>query len=274
MKIALNGASGLIGEALQGYFEDLVLLGRNETPLSLESKLQGVDVLINLAGAPISKRWSSAYQKVLWESRIETTRALVKALGRSSVRHFISFSAVGIYPQEEECTETCAQRGKDFLARLCSQWEAEALHANIPTAILRMGVVLAPRGGALAQMKRPFSWGLGGVLGDGSQKMSWIHIDDVVRLIDHIIQQKATGIFNATAPHIVTNRYFTQKLCALLGRRPFLALPKWALFALMGKGAQVLLSSTHATPQAALQSGFVFRFASLDAALMDCVAQW
>ncbi len=125
-KIALTGASGFVGKEIQKYFSDTVIIKRNDNEAEIMSKLQDVDVVINLAGASIVKRWSKAYKKILYSSRIETTKRVVSAINRSNVSYFISTSAIGIYPNDITCDETCTKSDNGFLGTLCEAWEAEA----------------------------------------------------------------------------------------------------------------------------------------------------
>ena len=205
MKIALTGASGFVGTALQKRFEHAVIIGRSDDEETILKKLQDVDVVINLAGAPIIKRWTDPYKKVLCESRIDTTRRLVNAINKSGVSYFVSTSAIGIYPDDVVCDESCETFNDDFLGQLSKAWEEEALKCQKPTAILRFGVVLGQDGGALAQMLTPFKLGVGGMIGNGKMITSWIHMDDLVGIYDLIIAKKLSGVFNAVSPNPVTN---------------------------------------------------------------------
>lgn len=141
MKIALNGASGFVGTALQKTFNDCVVLGRHDDESELLAKLEGVDVVINLAGAPIIKRWSDAYKQTLVHSRIDTTRKLIAAVNQSNVSHLISTSAIGIYPNNIPCDEYSERVNDDFLSKLTQAWEDEALKCTKATTLLRFGVI-------------------------------------------------------------------------------------------------------------------------------------
>lgn len=267
MKIALTGASGFVGTALQRQFEQAVEIYRNDTPEEILEKLQGVDVVINLAGAPIIKRWSEPYKKVLISSRVETTKRLVEAVNKSEVKQFISASAIGIYPDNVACDERCAEISDDFLGTLASQWEAEALHCTKPTAIIRFGVVLGKGGGALATMLTPFKLGIGGIIGDGKMMTSWIDIDDLMRVYSFIIEKELTGVLNATAPHPVTNDTFTRALGKVLHRPTIFPVPTFVLKLMYGEGATVLTGSKEVIPQRLLDEGFVFQYPEIDNSL-------
>ena len=152
MKVAITGVSGFVGSHLIKVFNDYISIHRNDTHEQILEKLQGVDVVINLAGAPIIKRWSEEYKKVLHVSRIETTRTLVDAINKSDVKHFISTSAVGVYKNNTPSDESTVALGDDFLASLVKDWETEAKRCIKKTTILRFGIILGSDGGALKQM--------------------------------------------------------------------------------------------------------------------------
>ncbi|MCW8821650.1 MAG: NAD-dependent epimerase/dehydratase family protein, partial [Sulfurovum sp.] len=210
MKIALTGASGFVGTALQECFDNCVIIDRKDDEDIILKKLQDVDVVINLAGAPIIKRWSDPYKKILLSSRIESTERLVNAVNKSNISHFISTSAIGIYPDNKVCDESCTDIADDFLGELAHKWEEEALLCHKSTSILRFGVILGKDGGALAQMITPFSLGVGGIIGNGKMMTSWIHLDDLMGMYQYIVNRHLTGIFNATSPNPVSNYTFTK----------------------------------------------------------------
>ncbi len=272
MKIALTGASGFVGTALQNQFKDTVYIARGDDAEVILQKLEGVDVVINLAGAPIVKRWSVPYKKVLLESRINTTETLVKAINTSNVQHFISTSAIGIYPDEKACDENCSEIADDFLGTLAHKWEDEALKCEKPTTILRFGVILGKDGGALSQMLTPFKLGVGGIIGNGKMMTSWIHMDDLMGIYQHVIDKKLTGIFNATAPNPVTNYIFTKALGKALSRPTILPLPEFVLSMIFGEAASVLTGSKEVYPRKVLKSGYSFKYEKIDEALEAIVS--
>jgi uncharacterized protein (TIGR01777 family) len=266
MKIAITGSSGFIASNLISYFPNYVAIRREDTEEDILKKLQGVDIVFNLAGATILKRWSENYKKILISSRIETTKKLVNAINKSSVKHFISTSAIGIYPDNILCDENCKNLADDFLGTLAKKWEEEALKANKPTAILRVGVVLG-KGGALKEMILPFKLGLGGIIGNGEMKMSWIDIEDLIRIYKFIIDKRLTGIFNATSPNPVTNREFTKTLAKLLNRPAIFKIPKFLLYLRYGEGVKVLTSSKEVYPNRMLKEGFKFKYSTIEKSL-------
>lgn len=271
MRVALTGASGFVGTALKKQFKDTVDIHRDDSVETIVEKLQGVDVVINLAGAPIVKRWSEPYKKVLLDSRIKTTQTLVNAINQSDISHFISTSAVGIYPDDTRCDESCTDVADDFLGQLAHQWEDEALLCSKPTTLLRFGVILGIGGGALSQMLTPFKLGLGGIIGDGKMMTSWIHMDDLMGMYQHVITHKLTGIYNATSPHPVSNHTFTKALGKALHRPTVLPLPKFVLSLLYGEASIVLTGSKEVYPSNILAEGYVFTYANIGEALENIV---
>jgi len=268
MKIAISGASGFVGTALRKSFEDVVAISRADFKDNNLNKIKDCDVVINLAGAPIIKRWSDEYKKELYSSRIDTTKALVDAIKDSSVKYFISTSAVGFYPEDKACDEeSCSDGGDDFLANLCKDWETEAKKCSVDTAIVRFGIVLDKSGGALAQMYTPFSMGLGGPIGDGKSWFSWIDLKDLVSIFHFLIDNKLSGTFNATAPNPVLNKDFTKSFAQVLHKPAFLPIPKFALHAMYSEGATVLTGSKRVYPKMLLSKGFEFQYKSIDECL-------
>jgi uncharacterized protein (TIGR01777 family) len=297
MKIVIAGATGFIGsvlrERLRRQAHALVLLSRRpqqsaggarEEWLTWEPArsggewqraVDGADGIVNLAGEPIAaKRWSEAQKGRLRRSRIETTRALVGAIGSAKVKpkFLVNASAVGYYGSrgDEPLTEASAP-GNGFLARLCVDWEEEARRAEahgVRVAVLRTGIVLGKGRGALAKMLPPFKLFLGGRLGSGRQWMPWIHIDDEVSLIQFLMEHdSAGGVFNATAPNPVTMGEFAASLGRVLNRPAWTPVPASVLSLLLGEMADMLLGGQRALPAAAEQAGFRFKYRNLDDAL-------
>ena len=267
MKVALTGANGFVGSYLKKSFTDHVVIERNDDEDEILKKLENVDTVFNLAGAPIIKRWSEEYKKVLLTSRVGTTQKIVNAINKSEVKHFISTSAIGAYPDGAAFDESYAGYGDDFLGSLTSQWEDEAKKCTKPTTIVRFGVILGSQGGALAQMLPPFKFGIGGVIGDGKMMTSWIDIEDLARIYEHILENKVTGTLNATAPNPVTNHTFTKALGARLHRPTILPVPELVLKLIFGEAASVLTGSKEIYPKRLLDSGFEFNYQDIDSSL-------
>jgi len=272
MKIALTGASGFVGTALQNHFKECIIIERKDDTSMIVEKLQGVDIVINLAGAPIIKRWSDPYKKLLMQSRIESTERLVSAINQSNVTQLISTSAIGIYPDDQKCDENCTQVADDFLGELAHKWEEEALFCEKPTTILRFGVILGKEGGALAQMLTPFKLGVGGIIGNGKMITSWIHMDDLIEIYDYIIKNKLTGIFNATSPNPVTNYTFTKALGKVLNRPTVLPIPEFVLGIMYGEAASVLTGSKEVYPSKILETGYIFKYEYIEEALEEILS--
>lgn len=283
--IAMSGATGFVGTHLVKTFQErtwsVIPLGRREFDrgaAELARRMQGADVIVNLAGAPIIKRWTTEYKKEMYESRIRITEKIVQAcrLMRPRPHLLISSSAVGIYNTERTHTEERHVLANDFLGRLCQDWEREALQARplaIRTVIFRFGIVLSKDGGALAKMLMPFRAGLGGTIGTGSQPVSWIHIKDLVRAFQTVIEEPAyKGIYNLTAPGPTTNKGLTAALSKALHRPALLQVPRFALRLQYGEGAQILTSGQTVLPKRLLEAGFTFLFSEIDKAVKDCLS--
>ncbi len=237
-----------------------------------------VDVVINLAGEPISQRWSVKAKVDMLESRINVTLALVALIERLVKKPavFISGSAIGVYGTDPERSFTEDTLGSHddlgaYPRKLCEEWEAVAMRAEqyaVRTCVLRTGVVLGMDGGALAQMLFPFDIGLGGPMGSGNQWFSWIHRDDIIRLVIHLINNDIHGAVNATAPEPVTNKVFSKALGKAMKRPAIIPLPAFQVKLLFGQmGATLLLAGQKVMPEKALASGFVFKFPTLEPAL-------
>jgi uncharacterized protein (TIGR01777 family) len=270
MKVAISGASGFIGSHLKKIFPDFVVINRNDTEKKIIEKLNSVDIVFNLAGATILKRWSENYKKILLNSRIETTKKLVNAINKSNIKHFISTSAIGIYPDNTPCDEYCKTYADDFLGNLAKEWEKEANKCNKPTAIVRLGVVLGD-GGAIKEMLLPFKLGLGGIIGNGLMKMSWIDIKDLMRIYKFIIDKNLTGIINAVSPNPVTNKKFTKTLGKILKRTTFFKIPEFLLYLKYGEGASVLTSSKEVYPKILMENGFEFKYPTIEESLKHII---
>lgn len=293
MRVLLTGGTGFLGRPLCARLLSLghdvtVLTRRPEvvqrllgSRVSAMTSLSGwhpherYDAVVNLAGESLAgRRWSGKQKEVLRESRVALTSALVEKMGAAAEPPavFLSGSAVGLYGDRGDLPLTeNSPPGGDFLAGLCSAWERAAegaMRYGTRVCLLRTGVVLHPSGGALAKMLPAFRAGIGARLGRGSQFMSWITLEDHLRLVEELLQNGgAQGPFNLTAPEPVTNEVFTQTLSRVLRRPALLALPGWALRVALGEMASVLLASQRAVPGRALEMGFSFHASTLKDAL-------
>jgi uncharacterized protein (TIGR01777 family) len=238
-----------------------------------------IDAIVNLAGEPISDSpWTRAKRQRILRSRLTVTREVVGLIAR--LRHkpvLVSGSAIGWYGlRGDEALTEAGDARPCFSHEICQRWERAALKAQAlgaRTVLLRTGLVLDRDGGMLARLLTPFEFGLGGRFGTGRHWMSWIHRDDMVRLIVHAIATaEISGPFNATAPHPVTNRDFTSAVARALHRPALIPIPAWPLRLMLGDFAhELLLSGQRVLPEAALSSGFRFRYATVDAALAEIV---
>ena len=295
MKILITGASGFIGQQLVAHLanqHELVLLtrhpGTSRQLLGLQHQylstldevddLNHIDAVINLAGEPIvAKRWSAQQKQRICDSRWNTTARLSQLILHSCTppKVMISGSAIGFYGRQGAIPidETAAPH-PEFSHDICQEWERLAQQAATKTrvCILRTGIVLG-HGGALAKMLPPFKLGLGGPIGHGCQGMSWIHIQDMVALIDFLLNHdECEGIFNATAPNPVSNAEFATTLGRVLNRPTFITTPAAMLRLAMGEMAELLIEGQFVIPKHALDAGFSFRFERLEPALRDVLA--
>ncbi len=297
MKVLVAGGTGFIGaplcRALASRGHEVRVVTRRPAPaasgiahVSWDNEawrrfLGETDAVINLAGEPIAgARWSAAHKHALRESRLSTTRRLVDAIGEQSHRPaaLINASAIGYYgPRGDEPLGEETAPGGDFLARICAEWEREAVRAErlgVRVARLRIGMVLGPDGGALAKLAVPFKLWVGGHPGSGRQWVSWVHRDDVIGLIMRAIEQPAlSGPVNATAPEPVTMAEFCRALGRALGRPSWAPVPALALRVIIGEMADVLVTGQRVMPSAAQRAGFAFTFPRLPDALAACVGR-
>src|SRR5580704_952393 len=298
MNIAITGASGFIGrrhmKALANGNHTVRVLSRHagtNLPPGVqlyvwdamkgqpsEESLHGVDAVIHLAGEPIAQRWTDDVKQKIRESRATGTRHLVQALSTARRRPavLVAGSAVGYYGSrgEEILTESSAP-GSGFMADVCVAWEKEAGLAEslgIRVVKLRTGVVLGANGGVLAKMVPPFKAGMGGKLGHGDQWISWVHLDDVVGIIQHAVENPVTGPVNGTSPKPVTNADFTKALGHILSRPAIVPMPAFTLKFMFGEMSDVMLASQRALPKAAEAAGYVFRYPGLEPALANVLA--
>jgi hypothetical protein len=300
MKLVITGASGFIGTLLcqqllqQGHTLTLftraaprepntgVKRWHHWTPGTLrdwDTELDGADGVINLAGEPIAeKKWTATQRRRLEKSRVDATRVLVQgcAKAKQKPKFLINASAVGYYgPHGDDIITEEAPSGGDFLGQLCHNWEAEAKqaeHLGMRVVLLRTGIVLGRGGGALRKMVPPFKWFSGGPLGSGKQWMSWIHLEDQVRLILYLIENhQAAGPINATAPNPERNKDFSRALGKVLHRPSWMPVPGFLLRIGLGDMADMLLTGQRVVPAAAQKLGFEFRYPTLPEALRACM---
>jgi uncharacterized protein (TIGR01777 family) len=300
MRIIITGGTGLIGQALSASLmsdnHEVIVLSRDpESGPTLPEGVRitrwdartaegwgqftdGADAIVNLAGAPLNRRWTPRYRRMIRESRVNAGRAVVEAVGQaaSKPRVVIQASGAGRYgPRGDEIVTEEAAPGDGFLGQTAVAWEASTAPVEdlgVRRAIIRSGVVLSTEGGALPLMMLPFRFFLGGTLGSGDQWLPWIHIDDQVRAIRFLIRnQGASGAFNLTAPNLVTNAEFSRNLARAMDRPMFFRVPAFALHLVLGKMSTVVLDGQRAVPKRLLKLGFSFRFPELRHALQDVI---
>ncbi len=242
--------------------------------------VEGIDGVINLAGAPIvDKRWTDERKQLLRDSRIDFTRTLIEQLQQASARpeFFISGSAIGYYGSHQGGVplheKSPVERG--FTHSLCRDWEEVALAAekqlDSRVCLIRTGVVLG-EGGALTKMIPPFKFGMGGPIGDGQQWMSWVHLADEVAIIRFLMEHKTLfGVFNATSPNAVDNEMFSQVLGAVLSKPARIRMPGFMMKILLGEASELLLEGQRVYPARLLDAGFEFTYPDLERALRSVI---
>ncbi|MFH0710189.1 MAG: TIGR01777 family oxidoreductase [Pseudomonadota bacterium] len=287
MKVVISGAGGFIGTHLVSMFKEKgwEILPLHTADFDLDDtafgkRLLGADVVIHLAGASISKRWTKHYKKVLYTSRIDTTKKMVATMERMEQKPglFVCTSAVGIYAASGKHDEEHALYAKDFLGRLVRDWENEAMKAKtlgIRTVIFRYGIVLGHGGGILNEMLLPFKLGLGGTIGDGSQNFSWVHIQDLMRGYLFVLEHpQMQGVYNLMAPNPTTNYGLTKALGAALHLPTLFAIPKFMLALRFGsEAAEAFSSGQYATSKRLPEAGFEFEFKTIEAAINNLFGQ-
>lgn len=302
MQIFLTGATGFVGQALvrrllaDGHTLSAWVRSKGKAAEELGPQVELIDAragddamlpavaradaIVNLAGEPVvGVRWTAAKKRSTWASRVDTTRAITRAIVACAQqaprpRVFVSGSAVGYYGDTgDTLVDEDSPRGAGFLADMCVAWEEEARAAEgFDTRVcrIRTGLVLGKQGGLLGTLLPMFRMGIGGKLGDGTQYFPWIHLDDQIGLIVAALTVPTyTGPVNAVAPGIVTNYAFTKALGRTLHRPTIVPAPAFGLKLVFGEAASAMLGGQRATPRRALALGYKFKFPELDAALAD-----
>ena len=290
MHALVTGASGLVGQALQKRLNDPLLASRHpgrlapkravSWPLTSDSAppTEDLDVVFHLAGEPVAGgRWTPTRMARIRQSRVDGTRGLVNWLEtlERPPKVLVCASAIGVYGDRgDETLREESAAGSGFLAEVCEAWEREARRAEklgVRVVSARIGIVLSGQGGALAKMAQPFKFGVGGMIGSGTQWMSWIHVDDVVGLLLHAAENPIEGALNLVAPNPLTNADFTQALARSMGRRAFVRAPRFMIRAALGKMSDIVLASQRVEPKVALETGYRFTYPTADEALAHCM---
>jgi uncharacterized protein len=303
MKVVVTGATGFVGSCLVDRLHKVgyrvLVLTRNTTSArkvfppeafpnveiiaytptvsgAWQDAVAGSDGVVNLAGEPIAEeRWTPAHKQEILNSRQLGTQKIVEAIRNANPKPtvLVNASAIGYYGVSETATfDETSPAGNDFLSQVCQAWEAEAnkvKEAGVRLVILRLGIVLG-QGGALAKMITPFKLFAGGPIGSGRQWFSWIHLDDLVELIlQALTKSEMEGVYNATAPHPVRMADLSQAMGQVMHRPSWLPVPAFALEALLGDGAKVVLEGQQVIPKRTLASGFEYKYHHLQPALQE-----
>lgn len=298
MTILITGATGLVGQELvslllqNGHTVHYLSTSNNKlvtnsnykgfywNPKTAEidtDSLADVEVVVHLAGASVAKKWTKSYKNEIIESRILSTKLLFQTLQNTpnQVKQIVSASAIGIYP--DSLTNIYHESDLDidvsFLGNVVKLWENEVNQfekLQLIVSKIRIGIVLAKNGGALQEMVKPIQYGVGAAFGSGEQYQSWIHIQDLVAIFYHVIENKLPGIYNGVSPYPVTNTELTKSIAKTLNKPFFLPnIPKFVMQLILGEMHQILFSSQHVSCRKLLDENFQFKFASLDKALND-----
>lgn len=298
MTILITGATGLVGQELvslllqNGHTVHYLSTSNNKlvtnsnykgfywNPKTAEidtDSLADVEVVVHLAGASVAKKWTKSYKDEIIESRVLSTKLLFQTLQNTpnQVKQIVSASAIGIYP--DSLTNIYHESDLDidvsFLGNVVKLWENEVNQfekLQLIVSKIRIGIVLAKNGGALQEMVKPIQYGVGAAFGSGEQYQSWIHIQDLVAIFYHVIENKLPGIYNGVSPYPVTNTELTKSIAKTLTKPFFLPnIPKFVMQLILGEMHQILFSSQHVSCRKLLDENFQFKFASLDKALND-----
>lgn len=298
MTILITGATGLVGKELvkklleENHTIHYLTTSKNKVlekenykgfywnPATQEIDLNAfteVEVIVHLAGASVSKKWTTAYKNEIRRSRIASTQLLFNTLKTNphTVKQIVAASAIGIYPSslEKIYHESDTEVEASFLGDVVAKWENEVgLFSSLGISVtkVRIGIVLAQNGGALQEMIKPIKMGFGAALGSGQQYQSWIHIHDLVAVFKYVIVERRTGIYNAVAPYPVTNYTLTKTIAKILHKPLFLpSVPVFVLKLMLGEMHCIVTNSQHVSCLKLLDEGFQFKYASIDKALQQ-----
>jgi uncharacterized protein len=285
LKIRITGISGYLGKKIE---EELKKRGHEVLGIerrliygsltTLSKEIEGTDVVINLAGAPILQRWTERKKILIHESRVRTTRNLVKAINlmpqHEQPKKFISASAIGIYKSGFSHDENSANFDEGFVGKVVQDWEnaSSELPSHIQKNILRIGLVLGKEAKTITNLLLPFKLGLGATIGKGKQSFPFIHETDVIRAFIWSVEDlDKSGIFNLVAPENISNKEFTKALAKTLNRPAIFSIPEFVLKVVLGEAAVLLTESPTVEPKNLLEAGFEFRYPEIDSALNEII---
>ncbi|MFT6748380.1 MAG: hypothetical protein ACI9XR_002565 [Flavobacterium sp.] len=296
MKILVTGATGLIGSELVKILlkenHEVNYLTTSKDKLRSQKNYQGfywnpsqneidadcikgVNAIIHLAGASISKRWTTSYKKEILQSRLQTTHILYSLIKNNpnQVEHIISASGTAIYPDSYSniYIESSQEIAKTFLGNVVVQWENavdQFQELNLKITKIRTGVVYSSKGGALQEIIKPIKLGVGTAFGSGKQQQTWIHLTDIANLYAFVLNNQHQGVFNAVALEVVTNQELTEKIAKKLNKPLFLPnIPKWVMALILGDMHKLLFDNKNILSKRALELQFKFQYPTIDAAL-------
>ena len=298
MRVLITGATGLIGQEIvnQCHKKDIKVNYLTTSKSKIEQNenymgfywnpkvkeidadcFKGVDAIINLAGATISKRWTSSYKKTIISSRTETTALLIQTLKKikHEVKQVVSASAIGIYPDSltKYYDQTYKEINSSFLGQVVSVWEKavdEFSKLNIKVSKIRIGLVLSDKGGALTEIVKPIKFGVGSAFGSGKQWQSWIHIHDLSNLFVYVLEKEIAGVYNGVAPNPVSNTELTKAAASVLKKPLFMPnIPKFLMKLVLGEMHIILFESQRVSSKKISDKGFNFQYHYLEPALKD-----
>ena len=297
-RVVIFGGTGFLGKRLIKNLKDdyrIVVASRNPDTIrkdtdvdytafnynieSFKNIIDGSNIVVNFSGASIAgQRWNKKYKKIMYDSRIETTRMISDAISLCTEKPhtLVSTSATGIYGSRDNETLTeLSPLGNDYLANMCIDWEKSALKAdkdNVRTVCIRVGVVLDKMEGGFTRMIQPFKYFVGGRLGNGNQFLPWIHVDDIIKIYEEAIKNtKISGIINGTAPQPVTNIEFSSVVAKALKRPNLFVIPEFMLKIIVGEFAEFLIGSQRAVPQKLISNGFNFKYVDIQSAIDNLI---
>lgn len=300
MKVLITGATGLIGQEIVKlcHQSDMVVhyLTTSKHKLESEHKYKGfywnpsngeididcfedVEVIINLAGATVAKRWTNSYKQEIINSRVDGAKLIISSLQKNkhSVRHIVSASAIGIYKDsfQNYYKENATEKDTEFLGKVVDVWESavqEFSTLDIGVSMLRIGLVLSDKGGAFPKITAPIKKGVGAVFGDGKQWQSWIHVKDLARMFMYIVEEELTGVFNAAAPNAVSNYKLTNAIANRVNKKILLPnVPRFVMKLMLGEMHILLFGSKRVCCNKILETGFQFHYDNITKALEDLI---